>query len=96
MPLSEDQQQSFQNWATARGVTHFCPACGLSELSLSNEMTTVLVQVGDPEFAAPELHETAQMPLAQVICGNCAYTMSFAAGLIGMVQHGAALPAPVG
>jgi len=96
MPLSEDQQNRFQAWATVRGVTHACPACALPELSLSDEIFSVPVHEGDPEFSGPVLTDGARMPLVQVICGNCAHTMFFAAGMIGMVQRGTAAVATVG
>jgi predicted nucleic-acid-binding Zn-ribbon protein len=94
MPLSEDQQQRFQRWATGRGITHTCPSCGLPELSLNDEIVTTSVHEGDPEFSGNIVLGGAQMPLASVSCANCAYVMFFAAGTIGMVQHGIETPAP--
>ena len=94
MPLSEDQQQRFQRWATGRGITHTCPSCGLPELSLNDEIVTASVHEGDPEFSGNIVLGGAQMPFASVSCANCAYVMLFAAGTIGMVQHGVERQAP--
>ena len=96
MPLSQEQQGRFQHWATARGTTHTCPACGLPELSLNDEIVTVSVHEGDPEFSGTIVLGGSQMPLALVSCANCAYVMFFAAGTIGMVQKGIEAPAPSG
>lgn len=96
MPLSEEQQERFQHWATARGATHTCPACGLPELSLNDEIVTVSVHEGDPEFSGNIMLGSSQMPLAFVSCANCAYVMFFAAGTIGMVQKGIETPPPSG
>ena len=96
MPLTEDQQERFQRWATARGTTHTCPACGIPELSLNDEIITVSVHEGHPEFSGDAVQGGSRLPLAFVSCANCAYVMFFAAGPMGMVQHGAESAAPTG
>ena len=88
MPLTEDQQERFQRWATARGATHTCPACGIPELALNDEIVTVPVHEGHPEFSGNVVAGGSELPLAFVSCANCAYVMFFAAGPIGMVQRG--------
>lgn len=94
MALTEDQQARFQSWAVGRGITHTCPACGIPELSLNDEMFTLPVHAGDPEFYGPVETDTSQMPVVQVVCDNCAHVMLFAAGRIGMVQRGLVMSAP--
>ena len=89
MPLTADQQQRFQGWATARGTTNTCPACGIPELSLNDEIITVTVHAGHPEFSGDVVLGGSRLPLAFVSCANCAYVMFFAAGPMGLVQQGA-------
>jgi hypothetical protein len=63
-------------------------------LSLNDEIVAVSVHERDPEFSGDTMTGSSQMPLAIVSCANCAHVMFFAAGTIGMVQHGIETPFP--
>jgi predicted nucleic-acid-binding Zn-ribbon protein len=90
MPLNDKQAQKLTEWMESKAINPNCASCGQNNWVPNNIVfaPTVVqgtVQYGaglrDPETGGPQAEGA---PMVQIICGNCAYTMLYAAGPIGL------------
>jgi predicted nucleic-acid-binding Zn-ribbon protein len=81
MSLDEDQYQKVSQWLDKKGVES-CPACGNTTLVAQDMFSVVVVDAqGNRRIGGKHTQ------MVQVLCGNCWYTMLFAAEPIGLIQQ---------
>jgi len=73
MTLDSQQAQKLQDWVRSKGVSPPCPVCGAinwipGDVIAAPVMTSEGLQRGG-----------AVVPMVQLVCGNCAYVLLFAA-----------------
>jgi hypothetical protein len=79
MILTQQQIDTLKIWMRKKGVTPNCPACGAS-----NQLNPGQI-ISAPEFRPGVVRMGGNsVPKAQLVCGNCAYVMEFAAAAIGL------------
>jgi ribosomal protein S27AE len=74
MPLTHEQIYKLEQWWDSNGVKRTCPMCGGGEWQAGEIVSGTDVSGGDNV-----------LPMVQMVCGNCAYVMLFAAMPIGLV-----------
>lgn len=80
MPLSAAQQQKMTAWVQTKGANAVCGACGQNNWSAGDVVAAPVMEAsGNINIGGPSV------PMAQLICNNCAYVMLFAAVPIGLV-----------
>ena len=79
MPLDQNQLNQLSAWTNSKGVNANCPACGRNNWSTGDIVTSpVFTKGGGISIGGP------QIPMVQLICGNCAHVRLFAAVPIGL------------
>lgn len=78
--LDHDQRRKFIEWINEKAVNHNCPVCN------HNNWTT------GPQLVTPMTHADsgimiggASLPMALLLCNNCAFVRHFAAIPIGLI-----------
>jgi hypothetical protein len=74
MALTHEQSHKLEQWMDSRGVNRNCPMCA------SGQWETGEIVSGTSVDDSGNV-----LPMAQLICQNCAYVMLFAAMPIGLV-----------
>jgi predicted nucleic-acid-binding Zn-ribbon protein len=78
MGFTQEQTDKISSWIQQKVVNKNCPCCGTNNWSFGD----VLITTSEFNFRT----ETGRgLPLLPVTCKNCAYTMMFAARVIGIV-----------
>ena len=77
MPLTQDQQQRFQNWISNKNRNFSCPCCNQQNFSLGDIFVGNTVDNGGVAIGQG-------IPMVPVICNNCSYVNLFATGPIGV------------
>ncbi len=80
MPLDQAQQQKLQGWMNSKRIRPQCPACGANQWAHGEVINAPVAVQGGIAIGGPSV------PMVQLICGNCAYVMLFAAVPIGLVK----------
>lgn len=81
MAISEAQKQALTDWFVAKN-TRERPCCHTEDQFIPVDIVTSLVHqdgTTEPNWSAP------RFPVVQVVCRNCAYLMTFAAQMVGLV-----------
>jgi hypothetical protein len=78
MPLSQEQQTTFDRWLGNKRIAPRCPACGHADSLVSGEIIAATLQTTSGELAG------STFPVVQRVCTNCAYLMMFAARPVGL------------
>ena len=77
--MTKEQIKKFKSWLKSKGVTSICPACDSTNMWKAGEI------ISAPEFKPGVIKMGEKsVPKAQLVCGNCAYVMEFAAAEIGL------------
>lgn len=79
MPLDDSQKQTLQDWMKSKHVSANCSACGQNQWVPGDVISAPVMSGGGVALGGPSV------PMVQLICGNCAHTMLFAAVPIGLV-----------
>ena len=80
MPLDQNQINKVNAWMNSHGVNNNCPACGRANMWQIGDVVAPPVMIGNNiNLGGPSV------PMVQVLCGNCAHVMLFAAVPIGLI-----------
>jgi len=78
MPLDEAQKQKLRSWLKSRGVHPECASCGIRDWG-AGEI------IGAPILGPDGTRRTdSHVPMVQLVCTNCSYSMLYAAVPIGL------------
>lgn len=76
MPLDNSQQSKATTWLQRHNPR--CPVCGGNGFSLGEIVAPPVMQGGGINIGGPSV------PVLQVVCGNCAHVLHFAAVPMGL------------
>jgi len=79
MPLDQAKVQKVDNWIHGKGGAIQCPICDHHHWLTGDIVAPPALRDDGRDAPAGE-----PVPMVQVVCGNCAYVMLFAAAAIGL------------
>jgi len=79
MLTSEQQFERIIEWFKEKNVNPTCPSCGQNQWTLGDV-------VAAPSFDTEDSN-AEMIPMAQLICKNCAYMRLYAAVPIGLIEE---------
>ena len=77
--MTPDQKTKFEQWLSARDIRPECIACGAVAWTPGDIIAGVVQNDGNMTIGGPSV------PMAQLVCGNCAAILLFAAVPIGLL-----------
>lgn len=78
MPLEESQKQKFRVWLEERNICPTCASCG-SQSWGAGEITSSPILNAEGKTVCD-----SHVPMVQLVCTKCGYTMNYAAVPIGL------------
>lgn len=81
MPLTDAQEQQFDDWLRQHNFNRICPVCGAVQRWRPGEIINApkLAPGGGFDLTSPSI------PMVQMLCIECGYVMLFAAMKIGLM-----------
>ena len=79
MPLNDEQTGKLTEWMRSKRIKPACPGCGANKWTPGELIASPTMQPGSgQQMGGPTI------PMVQLVCGDCAYVMLFAAVPIGL------------
>jgi len=82
MSLNQEQTRKLEKWLNSKRAfgSENCPICGYNDWKPGDIVVAPVRSGGGTRLGGPTV------PMVQLICGNCAYVLLFAAVPIGIVE----------
>ena len=80
MPLTQEQLNKFQQWASRKSIKMSCESCGSNNWGVGDIIAAPTFAGGGFNIGGP----TA--PMVPVTCNNCGFTRHYSAVMIGLIS----------